>query len=70
MPKIKTSKTAAKRFKVTGKGKLLYCSTRLNHLMMKKRSSRRRRLMMGGQVVGGEARKVRRLIPGVSAGVR
>ena len=65
MPKIKTRKTAAKRFKITGTGKILFNSTRLNHLMMSKSTSRRRRLQAGGEVVKGEARKVRRMIPGL-----
>ena len=65
MPKIKTRKTAAKRFKVTGTGKVLHGSARLNHLMMKKSPSGRRRLTLGGQVTGGELKKIKRLVPGL-----
>lgn len=65
MPKIKTNKTAAKRFKITGSGKIMRCSTRLNHLMMSKSSSRRRRLTAGAEVVGGEAKRIRRMLPGI-----
>lgn len=65
MPKIKTRKTAAKRFKISGTGKIMRGSTRLNHLMMNKSSSRRRRLTMGSEVTGGEAKKIKKLIPGL-----
>lgn len=62
MPKVKTNKTAAKRFKITGTGKLMHRHARVNHLMICKRKSRRRRLGMDGQVVRGEAKKIRRML--------
>jgi large subunit ribosomal protein L35 len=65
VPKIKTNKTAAKRFKITGTGKILRYSTRLNHLMMNKSSSRRRRLTAGGEVVKGEAKRIRTMLTGL-----
>ncbi len=63
MPKCKTSKTAAKRFKITGTGKLMCRHARNNHLKLSKRGSRQRRLNMDGQVVGGERDKIKRLLP-------
>lgn len=64
MPKVKTNKTAAKRFKITGSGKLLYERSRLNHLMIhKKRGGRTRRMNQDGVVEGGEIAKIRRLLP-------
>ena len=64
MPKVKTSKTAAKRFKITGTGKVMYEHSRLNHLMMsKKRGGRIRRMNQDGEAVGGERDKVKRLLP-------
>ena len=63
MPKVKTNKTAAKRFKISGTGKLMHGHARLNHLMLAKRKSRARRLRMEGQVVEGERAKVRRMLP-------
>ncbi len=64
MPKVKTNKTAAKRFKITGTGKLMYEHSRLNHLMMnKKNGGRTRRMNQDGQVQGGEINKVKRLLP-------
>jgi len=64
MPKVKTNKTAAKRFKITGTGKLMFEHSRLNHLMTsKKDGGRARRMNQEGEVQGGDRRKVRRLIP-------
>jgi large subunit ribosomal protein L35 len=64
MPKVKTNKTAAKRFKITGTGKLMFQHSRLNHLMMnKKRGGRVRRMNQDGMVFAGEMKKTRRLLP-------
>jgi large subunit ribosomal protein L35 len=64
MPKVKTNKTAAKRFKITGTGKVMFEHSRLNHLMMsKKNGGRARRMNQDGQVVKGEIPKLKRLLP-------
>jgi large subunit ribosomal protein L35 len=64
MPKCKTNKTAAKRFKVTGTGKLMFEHSRLNHLMMsKKNGGRARRMNQEGQVQGGDIAKTKRMLP-------
>jgi len=63
MPKMKTSKTAAKRFKRTASGKLLHRSVGLNHLLTKKREARKRRLRQGSALRGREATAVATLIP-------
>jgi len=68
MPKIKTRKTAAKRFKVTGTGKLMRGNTGRGHLMMKKGGSRRRRLSLESGVFAGETQKIQRMVPG--AGIK
>lgn len=65
MPKIKTRKTAAKRFEVTASGKIRRGNTGMNHLKMKKSSSAKRRLNMKSEVTTGEKRVIRRLIPGL-----
>lgn len=65
MPKIRTKKAAAKRFKVTATGKIMRQSTGKGHLMMKKSASRKRRLALGGEVSGGERQKVQRMVPGL-----
>jgi large subunit ribosomal protein L35 len=63
MHKMKTSKTASKRFKISATGKILRRRTRLNHLLTKKRESRKRRLRLGTQVFPGEVKQVKKLIP-------
>ena len=44
MPKMKTHRGAAKRFKVTGTGKLRRRQAFMNHILEKKSSTRTRRL--------------------------
>ncbi|HSV75050.1 MAG TPA: 50S ribosomal protein L35 [Chthonomonadales bacterium] len=62
MPKLKTRKTAAKRFRVTAGGKLVRRCTGLNHLMRKKTLSRRRRLLKGDVLSKCDARRVSRML--------
>lgn len=63
MPKIKTSKTAAKRFKVTGTGKIMRRNARKGHLMINKCASRKRRLSNDSEVSAGEVKRVQRMVP-------
>ncbi len=63
MGKMKTKKSAQKRFKLTGSGRILRASTQMNHLLTKKSSRRKRRLGMPSEVVGGQAKVVRQLLP-------
>lgn len=64
MPKVKTNKTAAKRFKLTGTGKLMFEHSRQNHLMMsKKDGGRARRMKMDGLMGPADQRKTKRLLP-------
>ena len=62
MPKMKTSKTAAKRFKKTGTGKLRRLQANRQHLFEKKASTRTRRLAGDVDVHSGDARKIKRLL--------
>ena len=55
MPKMKTHKGAAKRFKVTGTGKLTRRKAFMNHILEKKPSKRKRRLSGEREVTGGDA---------------
>jgi large subunit ribosomal protein L35 len=63
MPKIKTHRAAAKRFRITRKGKVLHRKATGNHMLTKKSSSRRRRVE-GEAEVGSraDAKTVRRLL--------
>ena len=44
MPKVKTKKSASKRFKVTGSGKVVHNRAGSNHFKTRKTSKRNRRL--------------------------
>ena len=62
MPKMKTHRGAAKRFKVTGTGKLRRRQAFMNHLLEKKASKRTRRLKREVPVAPADARHVRKLL--------
>jgi large subunit ribosomal protein L35 len=61
MPKMKTHRGAAKRFRVTGSGKIMRRKATGNHFLIKKSGSRKRRIS-GMAEVGPEAKSIRRLI--------
>jgi len=63
MPKLKTRKSAAKRFKVTGTGKILRRSTFRAHLLEHKSPSRKRRLAGYNVVFEGDAANIRMMLP-------
>ncbi len=60
MPKMKTHRGAAKRFKRTGTGKIMRRKANLNHMLGKKTSARKRRLGNEAEVTGGDRDHVRR----------
>ena len=62
MPKMKTRKTAAKRFRKTGTGKLAHLRQNRQHLFEKKPSTRTRRLAGYSVVEGGDAVRIKRLL--------
>jgi len=62
MPKMKTHKGAAKRFKVTGTGKLTRRKAFRNHILEKKSPRRKRRLAGETEVVGGDRDRMKRLL--------
>lgn len=62
MPKIKTHKGAAKRFKVTGSGKILRVKAYKSHILTKKNADRKRRLGKKQEVAPSDRKKVRRLL--------
>jgi large subunit ribosomal protein L35 len=62
MPKMKTDRGAAKRFKITGTGKIRRRKAFRSHLLEKKSSVRTRRLGREAEVTGGDAKQVRRLL--------
>jgi large subunit ribosomal protein L35 len=64
MPKIRTSKTVAKRFKLSAGGKLMRRCVGLNHLMRKKCKSRRRSLLNGAELHPGDVQRIVRMMGG------
>jgi large subunit ribosomal protein L35 len=62
MPKMKTDRGAAKRFKVTGTGRLRRRRAMRSHLLEKKASTRTRRLGREAEVASADRREVRRML--------
>ena len=62
VPKMKTHRGAAKRFKVTGSGKLTRRHAGMNHILEKKPTKRTRRLKRTTELTGGDRRQVNRLL--------
>ena len=63
MPKMKTRRSAAKRYKVTGTGKVRYKKQGLRHILTKKSSKRKRNLRKSGIVSKVECKRIKRLLP-------
>ncbi|SDZ29464.1 LSU ribosomal protein L35P [Proteiniborus ethanoligenes] len=63
MPKMKTHRGAAKRFKKTGTGKLKRYKAYKSHLTGKKSPKRVRRLRKATLVSPGDARRISPLLP-------
>ena len=60
MPKMKTHRGAAKRFKVTGSGKVVRKKAYLSHILEKKSPARKRRLKREAELTGGDLKHVKR----------
>ncbi|TCK60496.1 50S ribosomal protein L35 [Seleniivibrio woodruffii] len=63
MPKMKTHKGAAKRFKVTGSGKVTAKKSGLRHILTKKTTKRKRSLRQTTVLQGKDAQNVKVLLP-------
>jgi len=61
--KMKTKKAAAKRFKITGSGRVMRRGAGLSHLLSGKSRRRKRRLSMAAEVTGRRANKISRMLP-------
>ena len=62
MPKMKTHRGAAKRFKVTGTGKIRRRRAFRNHILEKKPSTRTRRLKDEVVLAPGDAARIKRML--------
>lgn len=63
MPKMKTRKAVAKRFKKTGSGKFKHRKGYRAHILTKKRRKRKRQLRKDGYLEGGQEKKVEKMLP-------
>lgn len=63
MPKMKTNKSAAKRFTVTGSGKFRRRRQNMRHILTKKAAKRKRQLGKSTLVDSANERSVSRMMP-------
>lgn len=63
MPKMKTHRGAAKRFKKTGSGKLKRSKAFRRHILTKKDAKTKMQLRKSGIVTSGDAKRIAQLLP-------
>ena len=63
MPKLKSHRGAAKRFKSTASGRFKRSKAFKNHILTKKTTKRKRKLDTPTLVSGSEHRRVERMLP-------
>ena len=62
MPKMKTNKSAAKRFKITGSGKVKKNSAYKRHILAKKSPAQKRRYNKGSLLAKCDENAVKRML--------
>jgi large subunit ribosomal protein L35 len=63
MPKIKTNRAAAKRFKVTGTGKLKRSKAYKRHILTKKTTKTKRNLRKPAMVDSTNVKNMKKILP-------
>ena len=63
MPKIKTNRAAAKRFKRTGTGNYIFFKSHASHILTKKTRKRKRSLRQQQVLDATNRKEVRQLLP-------
>jgi large subunit ribosomal protein L35 len=63
MPKMKTHRGAAKRFKKTGSGKLKRAKAYKSHILTKKSAKRKRNLRKGTLVSESQLKVMKKILP-------
>ena len=63
MPKMKTSRAAAKRFKATGTGKLKRNKSYRRHILTKKSTKMKRQLRQAGIVDATNVKNMKKILP-------
>ena len=64
MPKLKTRKAAAKRFRITKTGKVMRRHTRLRHILEWKTARQRRKLKKVAVVSHADTKRIKEMIHG------
>ncbi|PIS29453.1 50S ribosomal protein L35 [Candidatus Saganbacteria bacterium CG08_land_8_20_14_0_20_45_16] len=64
MPKAKTRRAAAKRFRITKNGKILRWQTKMRHLLECKAKKKKRSLRKVCAVARADLARVRHMLPG------
>jgi large subunit ribosomal protein L35 len=64
MPKLKTSRGAAKRSKVTGSGKIKRSKAYLRHILTSKTTKQKRNLRAGSTISRVDSARVKRMLAG------
>ena len=62
MPKLKTHRGAAKRFKLTGGGKIKRRKAYASHILTKKTTKRKRNLRSSAIMVKGDQKRIKKLL--------
>jgi len=63
MPKIKTRRGAAKRFKKTGTGKFVFRKANSSHILTKKTTKRKRSFRLDQVLDKSNVKQVKRMLP-------
>ncbi|MBS3994848.1 MAG: 50S ribosomal protein L35 [Alkaliphilus sp.] len=63
MPKMKTSRAAAKRFKLTKTGKVKRSKAYKSHILTKKSAKRKRNLRKAGFLSSADAKVIKKILP-------
>jgi large subunit ribosomal protein L35 len=63
MPKIKTNRAAAKRFKKTGTGKIVFRKSHASHILTKKTTKRKRALRQSQISAKSDRKMIKLLLP-------
>ncbi len=63
MPKMKTKRGAAKRFNLTGSGKIKRNKAYSSHILTKKSTKRKRGLRQSGLVDAANTKAIKRILP-------
>ncbi len=63
MPKLKTNRGAAKRLKLTAKGRVKRSKAFANHILTKKSTKRKRGLRQPAMVTSADEKRVKGMLP-------